>query len=56
MKQAARPNSPLKGHDKTVQYLQHLGRIHILLFFFSDSFLPCLVNSILSEDARHAFA
>lgn len=25
MKQAARPNSPLKGHERTVQYLQHLG-------------------------------
>lgn len=25
MKQAARPTSPLKGHDRTVQYLQYLG-------------------------------
>jgi len=30
MNQAARPNSPLKGHDRTVQYLQHLGKLFIL--------------------------
>ena len=33
MKQAARPNSPLKGHDRTVQYLQHLGADHLKLIF-----------------------
>ena len=27
MKQAARPNSPLRGHERTVQYLQHLGKM-----------------------------
>ncbi|XP_041353642.1 vam6/Vps39-like protein [Gigantopelta aegis] len=31
MKQAARPDSPLKGHDRTVQYLQHLGSEHLNL-------------------------
>ncbi|XP_064600177.1 vam6/Vps39-like protein [Liolophura sinensis] len=33
MKQAARPASPLKGHDRTVQYLQHLGQDHLNLIF-----------------------
>ncbi|XP_021362075.1 vam6/Vps39-like protein isoform X2 [Mizuhopecten yessoensis] len=33
MNQAARPSSPLKGHDRTVQYLQHLGRDHLDLIF-----------------------
>ncbi|KAH9489099.1 Vam6/Vps39-like protein [Bulinus truncatus] len=33
MKQAARPESPLKGHERTVQYLQHLGKDHINLIF-----------------------
>ncbi|XP_055878560.1 vam6/Vps39-like protein [Biomphalaria glabrata] len=33
MKQAARPESPLKGHERTVQYLQHLGKDHIDLIF-----------------------
>ncbi|XP_071079249.1 vam6/Vps39-like protein isoform X1 [Haliotis cracherodii] len=33
MKQAARPDSPLKGHDRTVQYLQHLGAEHLALIF-----------------------
>ncbi|XP_011445059.3 vam6/Vps39-like protein [Magallana gigas] len=33
VKQAARPNSPLKGHDRTVQYLQHLGKEHLKLIF-----------------------
>ncbi|KAJ8308553.1 hypothetical protein KUTeg_013427 [Tegillarca granosa] len=33
MKQAARPNSPLKGHDRTVQYLQHLGQDNLALIF-----------------------
>ncbi|KAK3093225.1 hypothetical protein FSP39_012933 [Pinctada imbricata] len=33
MKQAARPNSPLKGHERTVQYLQHLGVDHLSLIF-----------------------
>ncbi|XP_033733768.1 LOW QUALITY PROTEIN: vam6/Vps39-like protein [Pecten maximus] len=33
MNQAARPSSPLKGHDRTVQYLQHLGREHLDLIF-----------------------
>ncbi|ESP01601.1 hypothetical protein LOTGIDRAFT_200189, partial [Lottia gigantea] len=28
MKQAARPDSTLKGHDRTVTYLQHLGADH----------------------------
>ncbi|KAK6183438.1 hypothetical protein SNE40_010920 [Patella caerulea] len=28
MKQAARPDSQLKGHDRTVSYLQHLGVDH----------------------------
>ena len=27
MKQAVRPDSPLKGHERTVQYLQHLGQL-----------------------------
>lgn len=29
MKQAARPTSPLRGHERTVQYLQHLGSEHL---------------------------
>lgn len=33
MNQAARPNSPLKGHERTVQYLQHLGATHLRLIF-----------------------
>jgi len=33
MKQAARPDSPLKGHERTVQYLQHLGSDHLKLIF-----------------------
>lgn len=33
MKQAARPDSPLKGHERTVQYLQHLGKDHLQLIF-----------------------
>ncbi|XP_005090680.1 vam6/Vps39-like protein [Aplysia californica] len=33
MKQAARPDSPLKGHERTVQYLQHLGSEHLHLIF-----------------------
>ncbi|GFS19211.1 vam6/Vps39-like protein [Elysia marginata] len=33
MKQAARPESPLKGHERTVTYLQHLGADHINLIF-----------------------
>ncbi|XP_059173340.1 vam6/Vps39-like protein [Physella acuta] len=33
MKQAARPESSLKGHERTVQYLQHLGKEHINLIF-----------------------
>ncbi|XP_060077097.1 vam6/Vps39-like protein [Ylistrum balloti] len=33
MNQAARPSSPLKGHDRTVQYLQHLGQDHLDLIF-----------------------
>ncbi|CAL1543565.1 unnamed protein product [Lymnaea stagnalis] len=33
MKQAARPESPLKGHERTVQYLQHLGKDHLQLIF-----------------------
>ncbi|KAL3874849.1 hypothetical protein ACJMK2_037811 [Sinanodonta woodiana] len=33
MKQAARPNSPLGGYEKTVQYLQHLGADHLNLIF-----------------------
>ncbi|XP_077997895.1 vam6/Vps39-like protein [Glandiceps talaboti] len=28
LRQAQKPNSPLKGHDRTVQYLQHLGEEH----------------------------
>ncbi|CAG5133152.1 unnamed protein product, partial [Candidula unifasciata] len=33
MKQAARPESPLKGHERTIQYLQHLGPDYIDLIF-----------------------
>ncbi|KAK7104918.1 vam6/Vps39-like protein [Littorina saxatilis] len=33
MKQAVRPDSPLKGHERTVQYLQHLGAEHLDLIF-----------------------
>lgn len=33
MKEAARPASPLKGHERTVTYLQHLGADHINLIF-----------------------
>ncbi|KAK7506799.1 hypothetical protein BaRGS_00001650, partial [Batillaria attramentaria] len=33
MKQAMRPDSPLKGHERTVQYLQHLGAEHLDLIF-----------------------
>lgn len=33
MNQAARPSSPLKGHDRTVQYLQQLGQDHLDLIF-----------------------
>ncbi|RUS79603.1 hypothetical protein EGW08_012628 [Elysia chlorotica] len=33
MKQAARPESNLKGHERTVTYLQHLGPDHINLIF-----------------------
>ena len=29
MKQAVRPDSPLKGHERTVQYLQHLGELTV---------------------------
>lgn len=37
MKQAARPNSPLRGHERTVQYLQHLGSEHLkLILEFSE--------------------
>ncbi|XP_006825770.1 vam6/Vps39-like protein [Saccoglossus kowalevskii] len=28
LRQSQKPNSPLKGHDRTVQYLQHLGSDH----------------------------
>ncbi|XP_070577538.1 vam6/Vps39-like protein [Ptychodera flava] len=28
LRQSQKPNSPLKGHDRTVQYLQHLGKDH----------------------------
>lgn len=29
MKQAVRPDSPLKGHERTVLYLQHLGMFQL---------------------------
>ncbi|XP_014671052.1 PREDICTED: vam6/Vps39-like protein [Priapulus caudatus] len=37
LKQAMKPDSALKGHERTVQYLQHLGRDHLpLIFEFSS--------------------
>lgn len=33
MKQAVRPDSPLKGHERTVRYLQNLGAQHLDLIF-----------------------
>ncbi|GAB6031743.1 Vam6/Vps39-like protein [Chamberlinius hualienensis] len=36
LKHAKRPDSPLKGHERTIQYLQHLGKDHLgLIFEFS---------------------
>lgn len=32
-KQAKNADSPLKGHDKTIQYLQHLGKENLSLIF-----------------------
>lgn len=35
-RQAKKPDSPLKGHERTVQYLQHLGKDHLdLILEFS---------------------
>ncbi|GIY79149.1 hypothetical protein CDAR_216581 [Caerostris darwini] len=33
MRQAKKPDSPLKGHERTIQYLQHLGVEHVDLIF-----------------------
>ncbi|PFX22208.1 Vam6/Vps39-like protein [Stylophora pistillata] len=33
LRQAQKSSGPLKGHQKTVQYLQHLGREHLKLIF-----------------------
>ncbi|XP_078593471.1 vam6/Vps39-like protein isoform X1 [Branchiostoma floridae x Branchiostoma japonicum] len=33
LRQSGKPNSPLKGHDRTVQYLQRLGPNHLELIF-----------------------
>lgn len=33
LRQAQRSSGPLKGHQKTVQYLQHLGHEHLKLIF-----------------------
>ncbi|XP_076345716.1 vam6/Vps39-like protein [Tachypleus tridentatus] len=33
MRQARKPDSPLKGHERTIQYLQHLGAEHLELIF-----------------------
>ncbi|XP_064621475.1 vam6/Vps39-like protein [Lineus longissimus] len=36
-KQSQKPGSPLKGHERTVMYLQHLGSQHLnLIFEFSE--------------------
>ncbi|KAG1658440.1 Vam6/Vps39-like protein [Nymphon striatum] len=36
-RQSQKPESPLKGHDRTVQYLQHLGKDNLdLIFEFSS--------------------
>ena len=46
MKQAVRPDSPLKGHERTVQYLQHLGQLTMcpwLSIFFYDYCIQCTV-------------